>query len=278
VAPRVVILLHPGTTRRELSRWAIRNLADVWLEQGIEVEYLAGLNQRPRADALFVHIDLSVVPDEFLSFAATYPVAINGKVRDIRKSTISRQRLLRGDDWTGPAIVKSNLNCCGLGERVLIQRRQAVMTGTPRYPFPMRSQLDYRVYERAELVPPEYFEDPNLVIERFLPEREGELYFCRSHHFLGSKSSTVRLGSKHPIVLGHNSVSLATVEPHQDVLKARVELGLDYGKIDYVVYEGRAVIIDVNKTTGEGAVSHDPRVLELRRHRASGIWDFLPRR
>lgn len=276
VRRRVLILLHPGTTAQELSRWAIHGLSAVWNELGIEVGFLTSTRRVLPADVLIVHIDLSVVPEVFLEFAAQYPVAVNGKVRDIRKTTISKQRVLRGDDWDGPVIVKSDLNCCALGERVLREERGRTEISLPRYPFAMRSQQDYRVYRRVSEVPDQFFEDESVIVERFLPEREGDTYFCRSHHFLGSKTTTVRLGSREPIVVGHVAHVIEDVEPHEDVLRARVELGLDYGKIDYVVHDGRAVVLDVNKTTGEGGVSTDPKVLAMRRHRALGIFDFLP--
>jgi hypothetical protein len=236
---------------------------------------MAGLQKGVSTDVLIVHVDLSVVPQAFLDFAATFPVTINARVKDIRKSTISRQRVSLGDGWQGPVIVKSNFNCCGIGEALVGMRDPAKQLKPPKFPFKMERQTDYRVFDRVEQVPPQYFQDQTVIVERFLPEREGDLYYTRSYHFLGSKATTVRLGAAHPIVLGHNATSMEPVEPDPEVVKFREEFGLQYGKIDYVMYEGRAVILDVNKTTGAGGVSNDPRVQDLRRHRASGIYDFL---
>jgi len=123
-------------------------------------------------------------------------------------------------------------------------------------------------------VPKSYFSDPNLVVEKFLPEREGNLYFTCSYHFFGSRTTTVGLGSRMPIVLGHNKCVMQDIDPHPEVVDFRTSFCIDYGKIDYVVRDGHAIILDVNKTTGEGGVSTDPAVLEMRRRCALGIYDY----
>jgi hypothetical protein len=218
---------------------------------------------------LIVHVDLTVVPDEYLRFAARYGTVVNGQVKDIRKSVISRQLVQPGDGWSGPVIVKSDLNCAGRGEQLVAGR-------FPSFPFSIQSQRDYRVYESAKEVPPECFGHPLIVVERFLPEREQGRYFSRSYHFVGDVSTTVRLGSPQPIVLGHTSDSIEEIEPHPAVIERRRELCMDYGKIDYVVCDGNVVILDINKTTGAGGVSTDPKVIDLRRRRARGIYSLLP--
>ncbi len=253
-----------------LAKWAITELSRVWREDGVDVVHVGGTTKTPQADVLIVHVDVSVVPDEYLQFAARYAKTVNARVKDIRKSSISRQLVQPGDGWSGPVIVKSDLNCAGHGE---------ILTGdkvSERFPFPLGKQGDYRVYASTAEVPPEYFRHPLLVVERFLPEREGDRYFARSYHFVGDVSTTVRLGSTQPIVLGHTSDSIEEIEPHPEVVERRRELGMDYGKIDYVLHEGKVVILDVNKTTGAGGVSTDPKVIELRRRRARGIYSLLP--
>jgi hypothetical protein len=271
-----MILVHPATTAAEVQRWAIDELGKIWVDEGLRVQYMAGLRSKQPADVLIVHVDMSVVPQQVLDFAASYPVSINARVGDIRKRTISRQQVVPGDGWSGPVIVKSNLNCCGLGE-FLLGLKDPKGVRPPKFPFKMEKQTDYRIFDRVEQVPAEYFNDQSVVVERFLPERSGDRYYTRSYHFLGSKATTVRLGAEQPIVLGHNATSMEDIEPDPEVVQFREQFGLQYGKIDYVMYEGRAVILDVNKTTGAGGISNDPRVQELRRYRASGIYDFLPR-
>jgi hypothetical protein len=272
----IMILVHPATSAAEVSRWAIDELAKIWVNDGLKVQYMAGIRTRHPADVLIVHVDMSEVPQQVLDFAASYPVSINARVKDIRKRTISHHQVVPGDGWSGPVIVKSNLNCCGLGE-LLVGVKDPKGVRPPKFPFKMEKQTDYRVFDRVEQMPAEYFNDQSVVVERFLPERSGDLYYTRSYHFLGSKTSTVLLSSDQPIVLGQNAKSLQQIEPDPEVVQFREQFGLQYGKIDYVMYEGRAVILDVNKTTGAGGISKDPRVQELRRYRASGIYDFLRR-
>ena len=252
-----------------LRQAAISELSDVWEADGVEVLHLAGVERAPAADVLLVHVDLSVVPDEYLTFAARYESVVNGRVKDIRKSKISQHLVQPNDGWSGPVIVKSDLNCAGRGEALFGKRY-------PGFPFPIRQQSDYRVYESANEVPREYFGHPLLVVERFLPERDGSRHFARSYHFVGDVSTTVRLGSSEAIVLGHTSDSIEEIEPHPEVIERRRELGLDYGKIDYVLHEEALVILDINKTTGAGGVSNDPKVIDLRRRRARGIYSLLP--
>ncbi len=273
--PRILVLMCAGTVMQDVAGWAIHELAQVWLEEGLDVKIASGPRGAAPADLLFLHVDLSVVPDEYLALVDRYPVAVNGRIKDIRKSSFSAQLVRSGDGWEGPCIVKSDLNCAGIPEMGYAARGIALEFGPPRYPFPMRGQQDYRLYADASAVPTAFFDDPYLVVERFLPEVEGGLYFTRSCHFLGNACTTVRLGSPGPIVVASSQKVIQQIEPPLEILEYRKKVGLDYGKIDYLVHEGKLVILDVNKTTGNVGMSADPRVLAMRRERAMGIWDFL---
>ena len=70
------------------------------------------------ADLVLLHVNLSVVPDEYLELASRYPIVVNGKAKDIRKSTYSTLRVTRDDPYAGPVIVKSNLNYAGVPEAI----------------------------------------------------------------------------------------------------------------------------------------------------------------
>ena len=48
--------------------------------------------------------------------------------------------------------------------------------------------------------------------------------------------------------------------------------GFDFGKFDYVIHEGRAIVFDVNKTPSFTGASDSPRLIDL----SHGIEDFLP--
>jgi hypothetical protein len=51
----------------------------------------------------------------------------------------------------------------------------------------------------------------------------------------------------------------------------RARLNLDFGKFDYVVHDGRAIVFDANKTAALASDGNSPRLKML----AEGIWDFL---
>ena len=56
----------------------------------------------------------------------------------------------------------------------------------------------------------------------------------------------------------------------QELQDLRCQYGFDFGKFDYVEVEGRAVLIDINKTPTTVARQDSPRLREL----AEGIRDF----
>ena len=88
-----------------------------WREDGHTVIYLFGTRRLIPADLIFVHVNLSVVPDAYLEFASRYPIVINGRIRDIRKSTTEPAATRRS--LGRPVIVKSDLNHGGEPERTL---------------------------------------------------------------------------------------------------------------------------------------------------------------
>jgi hypothetical protein len=118
-AKRIAILFHKGDRHYDLSRYMVHYLARRWRADGHEVINLFGVSRFEPADLILVHVNLSVVPGEYIEFASRYPIALNSGVRDIRKSTISRNLVRPGEGWDGPVIVKSDLNYAGLPERVL---------------------------------------------------------------------------------------------------------------------------------------------------------------
>jgi hypothetical protein len=142
---------------------------------------------------VIVHVDLSVVPDRYLEFARQYPIVLNGEVKDIRKSTFSKLLLKSGDSYEGKVIVKSNLNYAGQPERMrgILPSSQPSgaatdIPGVQGAPAPLfDSPLDYQLYDRLEDVPRSWLDDPNLVVEKFLPEKEGDLYHTRTLLFFG---------------------------------------------------------------------------------------------
>ncbi|MBK8725267.1 MAG: hypothetical protein IPL96_04200 [Holophagaceae bacterium] len=267
---RIAVLFHETDTLKSIRQFGVMGLAEVWREQGHEVRCLFGTGTRVEADLVFVHVDLSVVPDAYLEFAAEYPVSVNGRVKDIRKSAFSEQLLGPEDGWEGPVIVKSDRNYAGLPEAWRGVPRLDGSGLTPVFP----SSMAYRIYAGLRAVPPAAFACPDLVVERFLPEEEDGLYHVRCYEFLGNREACVRNVSTHPIVKLATVVARESIQPHPDIVALRRRLDFDYGKFDYVERDGRAVILDLNKTTGMSP-SAGPMLDADRRIRAEGLYAFL---
>ncbi len=282
---RIVVLFHERQTPRFVeAHYAVCHLARFWREAGHRVDYCFGARRFVPADLAVVHVDLSVVPAEYLELASRYPVAVNGAIADIRKSSFSRHLLAPGDAWDGPVIVKSDLNFAGwpeatfapaqLGVRRRLERFASRALGfRPRPPL-FRSAADYRICGRLADVPAAWFV-PGVAVEKFLPEIENGRYCLRLYQFLGEESSSIRITAAGPVVKTDEKLSRGPVELHPDILARRRAMRCDYGKFDYVVHDGEAILLDVNKTPGHPPALDDYAEGRLRRL-APGIETFLP--
>jgi hypothetical protein len=237
---RIAVIHHANQT----GNWyLIGDFSRAFQAAGHQVVHLRGPYRRGEADVALLHVDLSVVPSEYLALAAHYPVLLNGGIPDIRKRTVSQARLLPTDAYDGPVIVKTDLNHGGVPERLL----HAPPGREPRF---VRGAIDYPIFPSLEAVPAAFRHNPALVIERFLPEREGASYCLRQAFFLGDRHLSWRVRSDQPIIRGDNIKEDAEIPTPPALLHYRMEIGLDYGKIDFVEHGGRIVVLDVNKTIG----------------------------
>jgi hypothetical protein len=284
-AKRIAVLFHEGDRYVDLGGYIVDHLARVWREDGHEVVYLFGTNRFVAADLVLVHVNLSVVPDQYIEFASRYPLVLNGRVRDIRKSMTSKNLVRRADAWEGPVIVKSDLNFGGYPERLLgrgwLERRSRPWRGVKRViaglvpQSAVRAWENYRVFDRLADVPDALWANRDIVVEKFLPEVENGLYHLRMLQFLGDRWTCTRLASPERVIKANSSVSVERIEPHEDVVAWRDELGLDYGKLDYVVHDGEAVLLDANKTTGASTHMDDEELRAMRRYQAEGLYAYL---
>jgi hypothetical protein len=199
-----------------------------------------GQRFRP-ADAAILHVDQSVVDQPYLDLAARYPVAVNGRARDIRKRLVSRNLVQRDSGWTGPVLVKSDLNCGGRPEYLVAQRGGAA----PAPPPP-----EYHLYDRIDLVPAAVWDDPCRVVERYLPERRDGMNVLRIWSFLGEYERCSWYTSPETIVKGRNIVSFGSAEVPEVLRQERQRLGIDYGKFDFAIGPEGPVLYDANKTPG----------------------------
>jgi hypothetical protein len=275
--PRVAILMHQRQKASSLGIYAITHLAEFWQEDGIDVRFLAGVEQFVPCDLLIVHVDLSVVPDEYLAFAGQFPRVINGSVRDIRKTSFSHQRLPTDSQYAGPVFVKANLNYGGRPERMLGRHRttrwtSAIRAPSSRVPY-LATSMNYRIYDSITQVPQRFFRGDAAIVEKFLPEEEDGTYHVRTFEFCGDRFTSLRLSSHGPVVKDGTAFAEVEVPPHPEVQAVRQELKLDYGKLDYVIHNDAFHLLDINKTPGASVASDIVR--EQRRHRATGITSYL---
>lgn len=281
-----IAVLFDEKDRRRTAGYTIATLAQYWREEGLEVIFLFGTKHFVPADLILVHVNLSIVPEEYFSFAHQYPVVLNGNVRDIRKSAFSQNLLRPGDTYEGKVIVKTDLNHAGLPEKKRRRlhglpdalRLQKLLSGLGfgKGPLPeFETQLDYQIYEGPRAVPSAYFASPDFVVERFLPEMENGLFWVRYIRFLGDRVDAVRLGGPSPIVSGQTQIQREIIEPDPDILALRHKLKFDYGKFDYTLHNGKAVLLDINKTVGAPAVANPPHIEAKWRYIAGGILSYF---
>jgi hypothetical protein len=263
---RLLIIHHKNAGDGPTAPYMLNLMRPEWERAGWSVSDVAGIARKVPADVAFLHVDLSIVPDEYREFAETYPVAVNAKMLDIRKRSYSRNRVLRGDGYDGPVIVKTDLNSAGFpeiklhyahGNPVGLAARFLARKGIrwpggaqPRYPYAMRGKRDYRVFHAVRDMPDEIFDCPALIVEKFRPEMHDGEYCLREWYFFGDVSINRAELSADPVcTYGEHAPRLDKPAP-PELWELRRNLGLDYGKIDYAICGGEPVVFDINKTIG----------------------------
>jgi len=289
----IAILFRKVDENKDLSCYTIYHLAELWRKSGCNVIYVFGVDKHVPADLIIVHIDFSIVPKEYLDYAANYPIALNGQLGSICKSGFSKGLLESDSDWGGEVIVKSNFNYGGIQEQIysdilrkphvdlywrVISKVKRMMGREPIFMDP----YDYKIFDKINMVPKHWFHSSNAIVEKFTPEMEDNLYHIRMFQILGDRWTCERLASPHPIVKDANSVKLEVIEPEAKVFEWCKELKLDYGKLDYVMRDGKPILLDVNKTVGAAALSHNKdsdkkrKYLDKKRkHLSEGIFSYF---
>lgn len=258
----LLIVHHENATIDKFNPYMLDLMRPEWERTGWTLLDVMGCSRRVPADVAFLHVDLSRVPESYQDFATSYPIVINGNVNDIRKTSHSHNRVVPGDGFEGPVIVKTALNYAGIPERNYQYRRRSVRgilarrgirvlgSVVPDYPYPIRGKQDYRIYSSVRQVPAVVFACPDLIVERFLPEMHGGRYCLREWYFFGNVSVNHAEVSDDPILtFGEAAPHLSEPTP-PELVQLRRELGMDYGKIDYAMRDGKPVVFDINKTVG----------------------------
>jgi hypothetical protein len=210
-----------------------------------------------RADLAIMHTDSTFVDKEYLALADAFPRTINFGAADISKRNVSRSLLAKDTSWPGQVIVKSDLNYGGLVE--VRRNREAQRRGLPE-PYPgAKEKLVYDIYDNPQAVPPEVWDDPDLVVEKFMPEKGPDGYAMRTWLFLGDEGGCVRHVSAQPVIKSHGVIRSERVDVPEEMYAERERLGVQYGKFDFVLNEGKPVLLDANKTPGAPDMPRDMR-------------------
>lgn len=293
---RIVILFHADERPERTHEYRIMHSVPHWRAAGFDVALQFGVAAPFEADLVIPQIDLSVMPREYQRALAACPCVVNRDVTDIRKTAFSRNLVRQHDGYEGPVIVKTNANFGGAPERRLARRqpwpqralealreasrrlRRVAATGSI-HRLTHAETLDpnrYPIFPHKRDVPRTVFGNPNLVVERFRPEHIGGQYHLRSYAFLGDRSMTIRTTADGPVVKGANGSVPEPVPVDERIVAERAALGVDYGKFDYVLHDGEAVLLDINPTPSFGPVYPTALRERIARELAPGIEVLFP--
>jgi hypothetical protein len=231
---RILIVFHQNEELSNLS-YTINILKQEWNLSEFEVEAAYGIKHYIPADIAINHVDLTVTPDSYLDYLKKYPVVINGKVRNISKTFISKQRLNSDDDYKGKVIIKTDANCGGIPEFTLTGKgtrtinKVATKLSWWSKVLVIKSD-DYPILGSIRSVPSGVWENKRLIVEKFLTEQDKEGNYClRVWSFLGDRSLHVLTTSNHPIVKGNRILKREILSDHvpDALISFRNQLGVD---------------------------------------------------
>ena len=256
--------------------YLLRDLGGHWQERGHRVSVTEGLENWPPADIAILHVDLSLVPEAYVHASKRYAQVINGAALDIRKRKVSRVILKRDDAWSGPVIVKTNLNRGGVPEMRYLQLLKNAGLASPISQQGMVfSQQPYVIHTSKEEVNDAFWENEGIVIERFLPEMDPRGFAMRVWIFLGGAERCARLVGSDPLVKSGGIVERVRVPVPEALRAERTRLGFDYGKFDFVMHDGHPVLLDANRTPFGPSIADNPALALENADLARGLNDWL---
>lgn len=254
---RILIVTLEHFAELHTSRYLVKHLAQIWRNRGHDVVAVRGIDHQPDADVVFSHTDITRVPPEYQAFMNQYPVVINGKTTDISKTLVSQHLLKQHDDYSGPVIVKTVANFGGMSERFMTNQADP---GRPRpdgsgswRSLTYLDSANYPVFRSIETVPEGVWENEHLIVEKFLPERNAAGHFClRKWFFFGDREFSVFQTANKQIIKTAELRNELIQHVPEELRSMRRKFGIDYGRFDYGMVNGEAVIYDVNKTPNIG--------------------------
>ncbi|MEX2297856.1 MAG: hypothetical protein WD715_10595 [Dongiaceae bacterium] len=265
----IALLIDP---QLKMTRGAFlrRIVQDYWRPSGRRVRAQAPYELSPKGfDAAMVHVDLTFIPPVFSECAALYPVALNGRVTDISKRRICTTLVGPDDSYDGPVMVKTDLNHRGRVE----QRWRGYQPPDLSWVLPTGA---YRVFDRKRDVPTRVWSEPALVVQRLHVQRIGDRYQLNQWFFLGDRDIVSVWESSEPYVKRETVLHRPpfSYEVPDAIRRRRAELDFDYGKFDYVIEDGEAVLLDANMAPDNGIAIDNERCAIICETLAAGIDAF----
>lgn len=256
IAGKRLLVVTDSEKRFVSTPYQLRSVVDAWTGEGGEALLCDDPDALPDADVTIAHIDATVVPARFQAAFARRGGVLNGAVADISKRRVSRHLVCSPAEWAGPVIVKTNRNHGGWPELDALRGRgmhgRAVARLARALPWSVTGLLGvdhYPVFERSRDVPWFVWRHPKLVVERLHAEVHDGLYALRQHIFFGERQLDTILFGTAPVVKAANVVRREPLGgAPEEVLRLRRALGFDFGKFDYTISGGEAVVFDVNPT------------------------------
>lgn len=239
------------------TRSLLAHLSLAWEAQGNVVKVLQGTNQPPKADIAISHIDLTNVPDEYSVLLEKYPSTINIKVTSISKALISQNLLGKSDSYEGEVIVKTVNNFGGVPELIHSSKsglvQNTMLSGRPWKRVEYLDTNDYPRFSSINDVPHGIWQNSRLIVEKFLPEKDAKgNFYLRYWIFLGDKEISVLHKSQKAIVKDTDHNSRIITEVPDELRIIRKDIGIDYGRMDYGIVNGKPVVYDINSTPACG--------------------------
>lgn len=264
--------LKPGL----FDRYLVSQLALHWQKAGHRIT--TGPTELVDTDVCICHWDRTVVPKTFLPKNPHGKICLNFDILDISKRNYSILELKKGDEWNGGVIIKSNFNYFGelewgMKKKTRLDKIRRSLSVKYWKHVRMLPPKNYPVLDNIREVPNWVWNDPNLLVEKFMPEREGEFYCLRSWLFFGGRGYIFKLFSRDKVIKVKNSThhEFLDSEPPPELIAFRKKHRIDFGKLDYVVIDGKAIVVDLNKTPMMGSDPYTSRMANL----SEGLYDFI---
>lgn len=269
--PRIVVITH-RFDKFDKRAYILTGVLEQVAHRGIDVRVARGPRRFLPADLAILHIDSTEIDPGYLALARRYPRTINVRIRNIGKRRVSAALLSSDGAWDGPVIVKSDLNASGAPE--LFHNQVAVLRGRS-LPHPQVTALaEYAVFDSRKAVPAATWNDRRLVVEKFIPEPDPRGFAMRTWVFMGSRERCTRNIARMPVIKAAAVIAREAVEVPAELRTERARLGFDYGKFDFVMHEGKGVLLDANPTpTAPENLNEDLR--RGAKDLAEGLLEFL---